>query len=254
MIARLRDAAIPLVTIIVILILWQGAATYFEVPRYLVPKPTEIAQSLHKGLSGLQLLPHIIATLKGMLGGYALGCPIGLVVAALLSEYRFLEKAFYPILVAFQSIPKVALAPVIIVWFGFGLESKIVLVALMTFFPLFINTFAGLRSYNRDLEDMFRVFGASRWRIFYKVKLPSAASHIFAGLQTTVILAMLGTVISEMISAEKGLGFFIQASMFTFDVPMMFACTIILAVIGVIAMQLVIAARRATIFWEREAR
>jgi len=252
--SRLRDAVIPLVTVTIIILLWEGVATYFEIPRYLVPKPTEIAESSHKGLVSLQLLPHILATLKGMFGGYFLGCPIGLIVAALLSEYRLLEKAFYPILVAFQSIPKVALAPVIIVWFGFGLESKIVLVALMTFFPLFINAFAGLRSYNRDLEDMFRVFGASRWRIFFKVKMPAAASHIFAGLQTTIILAMLGTVISEMISAERGLGFFIQASMFTFDVPMMFACTIILAVIGVCAMQVVIAARRATIFWERDPR
>lgn len=252
--SRLKDAAIPLVTVIILLIVWQGATTYFQVPKYLIPKPSEIAEALYRGLVGMSLLPHILATLKGMLGGYFLGVPIGLVVAALLSEYRFLEKAFYPILVAFQSIPKVALAPVIIVWFGFGLESKIVLVALMTFFPLFINTFAGLKSYNRDLEDMFKVFGASRWRIFYKVKVPTALSHIFAGLQTTVILAMLGTVISEMISAERGLGFYIQSSMFTFDVPMMFACTIILAVIGVIAMQLVVAARRATIFWDRGSR
>lgn len=134
MASRLKDAAIPLVTVMILLVVWQLAATYSEVPSYLVPKPTEIASALYRGLFGMQLWPHILATLKGMFGGYFLGCPIGLVVAALLSEYRLIEKAFHPILVAFQSIPKVALAPVVIVWFGFGIESKIVLVALMTFF------------------------------------------------------------------------------------------------------------------------
>lgn len=241
------------IAVTAIIFLWQFSTSVFDIPAYLIPKPLDIGRSLYFGLATGRLWPDIAATLTGMLGGYLIGCPLGLLAAALLSEFKIWERAFYPLLVALQSIPKVALAPVIIVWFGFGIESKVVLVALMCFFPTFINGFAGLKSYNRDLADMFRAFGAHRWRIFGEVKAPSAIRHVFAGLQISIVLALLGTVLSEMVAARRGLGYVIQSSSTTFDIPMMFACTVILAFIGVTFTRLLLAAQYALIFWERDA-
>lgn len=237
-----------------LVVVWQYGTIHFDVPSYLIPKPSDIGQSLYKGLVGGMLWPHVWATMKGMFGGFLIGAPLGLLAAALLSEYRIAERAFYPLLVAFQSIPKVALAPVVIVWFGFGLESKVVLVALMCFFPSFINGFSGLRSFNRDLADMFRVFGASRLKIFRRVKLPAALPHMFAGFQISMVLAVLGTVLSEMIAAQRGLGHVIQSSSVNFDMPMMFACTVVLAVIGVSTTRLLMLAQARIVFWERGSR
>ena len=241
----------PLVSIISLVAIWQFAVTYLSLPAYLLPSPGEIGDRLYVGLIGGRLWGDILATMTAIAGGYLIGCPLGILAACVLSEFRLMEKAFFPLLVGLQSIPKVALAPIIIVWAGFGLESKVILVALMCFFPVFINTFAGLKSYNTDLADMFKVFGASKWRIFLRIKVPSSLTHVFAGLQISVVLAVLGTVLSEMIAAQRGLGYVIQSSTMTFDIPLMFACAVILAVIGVTLTRLLMLAQYAVVFWER---
>lgn len=243
----------PVLTIALILLLWQYGAWMLNLPSYLVPTPLDVGAALNRGLVGGSLWPHIAATVQAMLGGFFLGCPLGIIAASLLAESRMLERCFYPVFVALQSIPKVALAPIIIVWVGFGISSKVILVALMCFFPTFINTFSGLKSYNADLADMFKVFGASRWRTFFRIKLPSATRHIFAGLQISAVMAMLGTVLSEMIAAQRGLGYVIQNSSLTFDIPMMFACAAILAVIGVAVTRGFLVLQRELVFWERDA-
>lgn len=172
--------------------------------------------------------------------------------ASAMSESSILERAFYPVVIGLQSIPKVALAPLLIVWFGFGLESKVVMVALMCFFPCFVNTITGLKSYDRNLANMYRAFGSKKLDIFVSVKLPAALGHIFAGLQVSVILALLGTVVSEIISSKRGLGNVIQASALNFDVGTMFACVIILSAMGIIASQTIKYLHRKLVFWEKQ--
>ncbi len=253
MTSRITDIALPTATVAVLLLVWHFSITWFAIPAYLVPDPLDVLVALRKGLIEGTLWIHIGATLSAVALGYALGCFLALVCAAIMSEFDLVEKAFYPIVVGFQSIPKVALAPLLIVWFGFGLQSKVVLVALMCFFPCFINTVVGLKSYDRNLEALYRAFGSGKLDIFWSVKLPAALGHIFAGLQVSVILAILGAVVSELVASKFGLGNVIASSALNFDVAMMFACVIILSVMGILAAQIVKTLHRRLVFWENQA-
>lgn len=253
MIPRIVDIALPTITVIALLLLWHFSIGWFAIPDYLVPAPLAVLGALRKGLIEGTLWIHIGATLSAVALGYILGCLLALVCAAAMSEFFFVEKAFYPIIVGLQSIPKVALAPLLIVWFGFGLESKVVLVALMCFFPCFVNTVVGLKSYDRDLAALYRAFGSGKLDIFWSVKLPASLGHIFAGLQVSIILAILGAVVSELVASKYGLGNVIASSALNFDVAMMFACVLILSLMGIIATQIVKTLHRKLVFWEDHA-
>jgi NitT/TauT family transport system permease protein len=178
------------------------------------------------------------------------GCAAALCAAAIFSEFTLVEWMFYPLVAGIQSIPKVALAPILMVWFGFEIESKIILIGLICFFPTFVNAFAGFRSSNPNLIDLYRAFGAGRWQIFFAVKLPSAAGQIFAGLEISVVLALIGAVFAELLASRRGLGHVIAASAANFNVSMMFACAVLLALIGVGLTQIIGQARRRLAFWE----
>lgn len=247
---RLVNILLPLTTVAILIFVWHFGIKLFEVPSYLVPSPAAVLHALQRGLIGGALWPHILATLTAIVTGYLVGCSMALLISALVSEFDVLERAVYPVVVGFQSIPKVALAPILVVWFGFDLGSKVAMVALICFFPCFVNAVIGLKSYSPDLIDLYRAFGASRWQIFWRVKVPSAAGHIFAGLQISVILALLGTVVAELVASRRGLGHVIAAAGLDFDVALMFACVVILATMGVLASQLILFIHRRVVFWE----
>jgi NitT/TauT family transport system permease protein len=248
---RLGNILLPLGTTVLFLVIWHHGVSWFDVPSYLIPTPLSVLLALKRGLLDGVLWPHIWATTAALLIGYVVGCASAILLAVLVSESSFLERAFYPLIVAFQSVPKVALAPIIIVWFGFELESKVVMVALICFFPCFVNALVGLKSCNPNLIDLYRAFGASRMQILFSVKLPSATSSIFAGLEISIVMALLGAVMSELVASSRGLGHVIEASSVDFNVAMMFACVIILAAIGVIASQIILAVHRRVAFWDR---
>jgi len=182
--------------------------------------------------------------------GYFVGCGLGLILGSLLAESRTLEKFIYIYVVILQSIPKVALAPLIIMWFGFGIESKIVMVALICFFPVFINTFVGIRQPDPDLIDVLRVFSASRSLIFFHVKLPAAAGSIFAGLQIAVVLGLIGAVVAEFVASQYGLGTVIQSAALELDTSLMLTGVFSLALMGVAGSLLVRICHRKVVFWE----
>lgn len=249
---RALDIALPLVSLAAFLVIWENAIVWFGIQSYLLPSPTDVGKTLWAGYTGDgRFWPHLGVTLYQVIVGYAIGCGIALVIGALAAESRIFERLVYPYVIGLQSMPKVALAPLIIVWFGFGASSKIVLVALICFFPTFVNCVAGLRSTNPDLVDLYRVFGASRLTIFFNVKLPSAAASIFAGLQISVILALIGAVVGEFIAARQGLGYLIQSSTLNFDVATMFAAILSLSFVGVVATSLVRLIERRVVFWAR---
>ncbi len=223
---------------------------FLSVPSYLIPTPLAVIAMLWTGLAGGNLWPDIGATVSAIVIGYVVGCALAFVAAAVVSEFPLLDRALYPLIVAFQSVPKVALAPVIVVWFGFDLGSKVVLIALICFFPCFVNTVIGLKSCPPDLIDLYRAFGASRNQIFWSIKLPSALTSIFAGLEISVVLALLGAVVAEFVSSRRGLGHVIQAASADFNVALMFACIVILSVIGVASSQIIGMLRRRIAFWD----
>lgn len=247
---RWVEAALSLAVLVAVLAIWELSVRLFGVPAYIIPPPLAVGAALVDGLVQGTFYPHILATLHAVVVGYLLGCSVAVVIGALLAEIPLLERSLTPYIVALQSTPKVALAPLIIVWFGFGIASKIVLVALICFFPVFINTLVGMRSVNPDLVNLYRAFSASRWTILVNVKLPAAASSIFAGLQISVVMALIGAVVGEFIAAKAGLGNLLQASSMSLDVATMFAVVIVLAAIGVAGNQVLQYLHRKVVFWE----
>ena len=243
-------AAPPAVTLIVVIVAWWAVVRLLRIEPYLLPGPEAVGVALWDGFADGSFWPHIAATLEASIIGFALGSFIALALGVLLAESRLFERFLFPLIVALQAMPKVALAPLILVWCGFGLASKVVLIVLICFFPLFINVVVGIRGVDHDLIDLCRASCASRWYIFRHVKLPSAAGSIFAGLQIGASLALIGAVVGEFVSAQRGLGYLIASSTVNMSVATMFAAAILLAVIGIIATAAVRWLHVRVVFWE----
>ena len=240
----------PLISLTVLVLAWHLGVRWLQVPDYILPAPAAVFQALWSGFADGSIWTHIGATLAETLYGYAIGCSLAILFGAALAESRTFERFVYPLLIGLQAMPKVALGPIILVWFGFGMASKVVLVALVCFFPLFINTVNGIRRTDPDLLDACRAFSASRAYLLLHVKLPAAAGDIFSGLQIGVSLALIGAVVGEFLSAQQGLGYLIASASVSMSVATMFAGVILLAVIGLTGSLLMRAVHRRVVFWE----
>jgi NitT/TauT family transport system permease protein len=240
----------PLISLAVLIGIWAVAVYWGRVPDYLLPTPGDVFGTLVRGLWGGELWPHIAATLANTAAGYAIGCALAVLMGALLAESRTFERFVYPLLIALQATPKVALGPLILVWFGFGAASKIVLVALVCFFPLFVNTVNGMRRTDPDLLEACRAFSASRLYLLVHVKLPAALGDIFAGLQIGVSLALIGAVVGEFLSAQRGLGYLIASSSVNMSLSTMFAGVLLLALVGLCGAQTVRWLQARVVFWQ----
>ncbi|WP_298722307.1 ABC transporter permease [uncultured Ferrovibrio sp.] len=243
----------PLVSFATVILLWEVAIRIFNVPNYILPNIGQVLESLQTGYIDGSYWPHLSFTLTATVTGYLSGAVVALVLGAVLAEIPIVERFVFPLVIAIQSMPKVALAPLVIVWFGFGIESKIVMVALICFFPIFVNVIVGLRSVDPNLVDMMRICGASRLDILREVKLPHAASPIFAGLQIAVVMGLIGAVVGEFIASTEGLGFLIQTGSNALDLGTVFAGLISLAVIGVCGTQLLRFLHTRIVFWDRKS-
>ena len=241
----------PLASLAVAVACWQAVVVGWSIPDYVLPAPAEVWKALATGFADGTLWPHIGATLGETLLGYAIGSVLAVVTGALLAESRVFERFVFPLLAGLQAMPKVALGPIILVWCGYGSASKVVLVVLVCFFPLFVNTVNGLKRADPDLLDACRAFSASRTFLFFHVKLPCAAPEIFSGLQIGVSLALIGAVVGEFLSSQRGLGYLISSASVNMSVATMFAGVVLLAVIGVSGAQCVRAVQRRVVFWER---
>lgn len=248
-----RAAAYPLASFGLLIAAWAGAIAYLDIPNYLLPTPAAVAGALVDGYVGGRFWPHFASTAQVTMTGYAAGCGLALLSGVILAESTHLERLVSPYIVALQSMPKVALAPLIIVWFGFGMASKVVMVAMVCFFPLFVNTTVGIRQTNPALIDLMRAFGASRLSILLRVKLPSAVGHIFAGLQISIVMSLIGAVVSEFIASTRGLGYLIKAASINLEVDVMFAALVSLAAMGLAGSQFIRVLHRRLVFWDRGA-
>lgn len=248
---RLRNLGYPAITAVIIIAAWLLATEVLRVPNYIIPSLGQIGRALWRGYVEGEFWVHLLFTAQALVIGYIGGAILAILFGTLVSESEGFERAVFPYVVALQSMPKVALAPLVIVWFGFGIESKIVLVALICFFPIFINTISGIRSVDADLVDLMRVFGRSRFDILLEVKLPHAATSIMAGMQIGVVLGLIGAVAAEFIASTRGLGFLIQNAASALDLGIVFAALISLSAIGIAGTQLLRLLQRRLIFWER---
>lgn len=245
----------PLITVAVLLCVWQFAVTAYAVPSHLLPSPVLVLQRMWSGVVAPgDMVPHIAATLGAAAIGYTVGAIVAISLAVVLSEWEFAERAIYPVVLFFQSIPKVSIAPLIFIWAGFGMESQVVLVALICFFPLFTAAFAGLKAVDPNLVALYRVATAGRIHTIVHMKLPAAAGAIFVGLQIAIVFALVGCVVMEFINATQGVGYLIVNSSNTLDTPTSVAAMILLGLLGLAGSSAVRQVRKRIVFWDKESR
>jgi NitT/TauT family transport system permease protein len=250
MISSARNFTLRLLLIALVLLVWEVLARLASVPAYILPVPSNIFLALYRGIASRLYLDHIGVTLAETLIGFAVGTTLAFLLGTAVALSRRTEYFLYPFIVMFQAMPKVALAPLIIVWFGLGLTSKVVTAALVAFFPLLVNTIVGLRSAEEDRINLMRSLAASRWQLFWMLQLPNAMPYIFAGLEIAMIFALLGAIVAELVGAESGLGMLIQSMNFTMDVAGQFSVLLILSLVGLLLNSLVTTVRRRILFWD----
>jgi len=225
----------------------------FSVPAIIIPPPSAIARALWANLSTARFYSHIGVTLWEIIAGFAIGAVVGLTVGVAIGQWKLLEKTVYPYVVAFQTVPKVAIAPLIVIWFGYGITSKVVITALIAFFPVVVNCIAGMNAASHQQIEMLRSFTATRWQVFRMVKMQAALPFIFAGLDVAIVLAVIGAIVGEFIGAQAGLGFLLLQRNFAMDTAGTFAILIVLSAIGMVLHHLMNAMRKRVVFWiERE--
>ncbi len=242
------------VTVVVLLAVWEVLVRALDVSEIMVPAPSRIADALYEGFTTGTFLENTWVTLQEILLGFGLAVALGLVVAVWVSSSRLAEKTILPLVIVLQTVPKVALAPLFLVWFGFGTESKILTTALIAFFPVLVNATLGFNSTSTEQVNMMRSFGATRRQVLTRLRFPSAVPSIVAGLDVAVVLSVIGAIVAEFVGAQAGLGYLIMASNSSLDVATMFAVLVVLSVIGLVLHYVVVLVGRRLAFWSDENR
>lgn len=251
---RIGNILLTIAGMIGLLVLWQVAVQVFQVPSYILPGPERVFNALWSGLavpldSRVGFYLPLGSTLGHAALGFLIGATLGLLLGSLMAEFRPAEIILMPYAFALQSLPKIAIAPLIIVWCGFGNGSKVVMAALLTFFPMLVNSFAGIRSTEPERLDLMKALSASRLQTYLRVKLPTAAPYIFAGLDMGVVYALLGTIVAEFLGAQEGIGVVITQAQAVTDVAGVFAALVILGAVGIALHLLIKVTERRVIHW-----
>lgn len=232
------------VLFVVLVVAWEGWTALSGVSPLVVPAPSAVLRVLWHAMADGFLWPHIQATATATLLGFVLGGSVGFACGLLLGEVEPLRRVLWPYVLASQVVPKLALGPIFIVWFGFGLTSIVVITALICFFPLLENTVTGLRAAPRDKRDLFRMLGASRLQTLWRLKIPAGLPLILSGVRIAIVLALVGAVVGEFITGGNGLGASIIAAQSMMDSTLMFALFIVITAMGLLFYQLTVFAER----------
>lgn len=227
-----------------VLTVWHGLVRWRRLSPLVLPLPTAVAHTLLLNLWDGFLWPHLWVTLSAILLGFVGGSVLGVGLGALVAMLPRTQRILQPYIIASQAMPKLALAPLFVIWFGFGIFPKALIAALIAFFPLFENTLTGLSNAPADSLELFRVLGASRWQVFLKLRLPYAVPYLFAGLRVAIVLSVVGAVVGEYVGASKGLGALIIASQGMMDTTLMFAVFLLLTLLGIMLYQVVVCCER----------
>jgi len=241
------DMLYPLLGVMLFLLLWQAAATWLVAREWILPSPLAVARAFAANMP--LLLRHSLYTLGEAAAGMALAVLLAMIIAWLLSLSQAMRKAIYPLLLASQMVPIIVLAPLFIIWFGYGLLPKVVVVWLVCFFPIAINTADGLNGADPDATALLRSMGATRWQIFRKQRLPGALPAFFTGLKIAVTYSVVGAIIGEWVGASQGLGVFMLRASNAFLTARVFAAIAVTSLLSVALFLLVAALERLAIPW-----
>ncbi|MSQ41486.1 MAG: ABC transporter permease [Dehalococcoidia bacterium] len=249
--AALRIAAPPLLAAALALTLWEAWVRAFEVREYLVPAPSAVLRAL--AADPARYLGAARVTLAHALGGLAVGAGSAFLLAVVMAHSRPLERALYPLAILVKVTPVVAVAPLFLIWFGFNAWPKVLVAALITFFPMLVNAVTGLRSVEPAAFDFLRALDASRWQLFWKLRLPSSLPYVLAALRISVPLAVIGAVVAEWFAADTGVGQIIVIANGELDTPTLFAAVLVLALIGVTLTLAIAYIEHRVLFWHESS-
>ncbi len=249
--AHMLVAALGLVVLIGA---WEAAVHLLHLPGYILPAPGAVLRALWSGIAVSPASPigyylPLWSTFRNAALGFLVGSGVGLLLGSVMAESRTVERLLMPYAFALQCLPKVAIAPLVVIWFGFGDGSKIAIAALLALFPVMINSFTGLRAIEPERIDLMRSLSATRFETYRLVKLPNAAPYIFAGLDMAVVYALLGTIVAEFLGAQQGMGVVITQAQSVTDVAGVFAALIILGALGMALHGVVRALERRVVHW-----
>lgn len=246
---RSFEALLLPASLVCLIAFWDVMVRYFNVPTYIIPAPLDVAYALFRIFSTQLFWTHFGITLFETVCGFALAFVLAMAIAILMTISRIAEKLLYPYVAALQSMPKIAIAPLVILWFGFGLQSKIVLAALLCFFPMLVNFATGLQATDELRLRLLHVLDASPSQVIWLVRLPSALPFVLAGVELGAIYAMLGAIVGEFVGARVGIGYWLMQMNATMDTAGSFALLVVLAVYGVLVQRLLRLVRRKLLFW-----
>ncbi|MSP98501.1 MAG: ABC transporter permease [Betaproteobacteria bacterium] len=226
------ERAMPWLVLLGSLAIWEAGCLLFAVPKFILPSPSAIATSAWQWHEQLGL--HAAQTFYTTVVGFSLAVAGGMVLGVGIGASRLLYKGLYPILIGFNSVPKVAVVPVLVIWFGIGSVPAIITAFLLAFFPIVVNVATGLATIEPEVEDVLRSLGASKWDILVKVGIPGSLPYFFASLKIAITLALVGSVVSETIGSNTGIGYLMLSASSQFNVPLVFAGLVVVAVMGVL--------------------
>src|SRR5499427_6251395 len=236
-----------------LIVYWEFHVRFFQVDALLLPPPSKVFASLWSGIVSGLFLEHFGITIYRALSGFLVAAFLGISLGALISQFKLIERTVYPWVVALQTVPKIAIAPLILVWCGYGSLSKVVTAALVAFFPVLVNTIIGLKSCEQSKLDLMRSLRASRWLTFRLVELPNALPFIFAGLSVAAVFSILGALVGEFVGSKDGIGFLILDANYQLNIPRVFALLILLGLYGIICHLALQLAHKKLAFDERTA-
>ena len=251
-----KTVALQVGMLAAVLGLWEALTASEIIPHYLLPRASEVLRTLWTDVvdivTGGEMWTHFYTTLIEILLGFAFSVVIGVAIGALLAEFRPLQRATYPYVVAANATPRIAFAPLIVIWFGFDYASKVVMAAAIAVFPVIVNTMAGLAATDRDDIRLMRSLGATRSQILWRVRIPTALPYLFAGFETAMLFSAVGAVIGEFMAGNAGLGYVTLLAQELFRLDDAFSAIALLSVQGFLLHRLVVVARRRFVFWQAD--
>jgi NitT/TauT family transport system permease protein len=237
----------PWIVVAGILVIWEVSVALFKIPRFVLPAPTEIIAAMWKWRD--PLISNAAQTLFTTGVGFGFAIVVGLLLGAAIGSSPLVYRAFYPVLIAFNSIPKVVVAPILIIWFGIGTVPAIITAFLISFFPIAVNVATGIATVEPELSDVLRSLGAKRGQIIRMVGLPRAMPYFFASLKVAITIAFVGSIIAEFVGSNHGIGHLITVASSRFDTPLVFAGAIVTAIMGVSMYAIALAIENRVIGW-----
>lgn len=239
--------ALPWIVTILFFALWEAVCTVLKVDRFILPKPSEIMVQVVAHWDAIAL--NSLQTFYTTMAGFAVAVAVGLFLGLLIGASPRVYQGLYPLMVGLNSIPKVAIVPVLVIWFGIGTVPAILTAFVISFFPIMVNVATGLATIEPELNDVLRVLGARKWQILRKVGLPRALPYFFASLKVAISLAFVGSVVAETVASDRGIGYLMISASSRFDVPLVFAGLLVIALMGVVMYELFAAIERRMTFW-----